>query len=104
MSAIGKSTLGQLIALIEKSSLLVTSDSAPMHIAASMGTPFIALFGPTDPRKHLPPAKIYKVLKKEMKCSPCYKTTCNRKYACMKAIKPDEVLQAIYELLDLKKT
>ncbi len=98
--SIGKTTLGQLMALIETSSLLVTSDSAPMHIASACGTPFIALFGPTDPQRHLPPAKNYKVIKKDMKCSPCYKATCRKGYKCMKAIKPDEVYEAICEILN----
>ena len=99
ISTIGKTTLGQLIALIEKSSLLVTSDSAPLHIAASVGTPFIALFGPTDPKKHLPPAKNYRLITKEMKCSPCYKTTCNKGYKCMSAITPDEVFDAVRQMI-----
>jgi lipopolysaccharide heptosyltransferase II len=98
--SIGKTTLGQLMALIETSSLLVTSDSAPMHIASACGTPFIALFGPTDPRRHLPPAEDYKVIKKDMKCAPCYKATCSKGYTCMKAIKPDEVFDAVCELLN----
>lgn len=98
--SVGKTTLGQLIALIETSSLLVTSDSAPMHIASACGTPFIALFGPTDPGRHLPPAKDYRVIKKDMKCSPCYKATCRKGYKCMKAIKPDEVFDAVCELLN----
>jgi len=101
VSAIGRTTIGQLEALISKSSLLITSDSAPMHIAAGVGTPFVALFGPTDPRRHVPPSNKSKVLKKDMKCSPCYKTSCLRRNSCMKAIKPEEVFDAVCDLLDL---
>jgi len=101
VSAIGKTTLGQLGALIARSDLLITSDSAPMHIAAGVGTPFVALFGPTDPRRHVPHAEKYKIIKKDMKCRPCYKASCFRRNACMKAIKPDEVFDAVCEMLEL---
>ena len=99
---IGKIALGELIALIEKSNLVVTSDSAPMHIAAALNTPFIAIFGPTDPKRHLAPADKFRLMKKDMKCSPCYHNVCRKGYLCMKSIKPDEVFEAICDMLNLK--
>ena len=99
ISAVAKTTLGRLIALIEKASVLITSDSAPMHIASGVDTPFVALFGPTDPKRHTPPAKKCKVIKKDEKCSPCYKPTCDRGYVCMKGIAPDEVFEAVRKMV-----
>lgn len=100
--AVGKTTLPQLTALIKRCSVFVTSDSAPMHIAAGAGTPFVALFGATDPVRHLPPSKKYAVIKKNMKCSPCYKPRCMnfKNNDCMNKISVDEVLQAIKRLLN----
>lgn len=100
VSTVGKTTIGQLMALIQKCGVLITSDSAPMHIAAGVKTPFVALFGPTEPKKHVAPLRKCKVINKN-KCKPCYKPTCNRAYVCMRSISPDEVYEAVRELLEV---
>jgi heptosyltransferase-1 len=63
-----------------------------------MDTPFVALFGPTNPERHLPPATYYAVIRRDLACSPCYKSKCKHR-RCMKLITPEEVLQAIEQLL-----
>jgi lipopolysaccharide heptosyltransferase II len=98
INACGKTTVNQLACLIKRCNVYISADSAPLHIAAASGVPFIALFGPTDPRRHLPPAKEYVVIKKDLPCRPCYKPKCKTK-KCMKSIKPEEVLEAIDKLL-----
>ncbi len=96
----GKTDLGQLTALIKRCKVFVTADSSPLHIAAAVGTPAVALFGPTDPARHLPPAKVVKVLKKDLPCTPCYSGQCKIKtHACMLAIAPEEVLEQIKQAL-----
>lgn len=94
----GRTNINQLACLIKRCNLYVTADSAPLHIAASQNTPFVALFGPTDPQRHIPPAKDYVVIKKDLLCSPCYKSKCKTK-KCMELIQPEEVLEAIDTLL-----
>jgi predicted lipopolysaccharide heptosyltransferase III len=95
---VAKTDLMQLAAVIEKCSVYVTADSAPLHIAAAMKTPFVALFGPTDARRHLPPADAYRVLQKG--CPPCYKDTCRQdRHQCMEAITVPDVVAAIEVLL-----
>lgn len=98
INACGKTTINQLAGLIKRCSVYISSDSAPLHIASAVDTPFIALFGPTDPRRHLPPAKDYIVIKKDLECSPCYKSKCKTK-KCMERISPEEVLEAMDKLL-----
>lgn len=49
INAVGQTSLPQLVALLRRCDLLVTNDSGPMHIAAALGKPLVALFGPTDP-------------------------------------------------------
>ncbi len=93
-----KTSVNQLACLIKRCAVFISSDSAPLHIAAAVGTPFVALFGPTDPRRHLPPAKDYAVIKKDLPCSPCYKSKCKTKI-CMELITPEEVLEAIDKLI-----
>jgi lipopolysaccharide heptosyltransferase II len=99
INACGKTTVNQLACLIKRCSVFISADSSPLHIAASVGTPFIALFGPTDPRRHLLPGRDYAVIKKELPCSPCYKPRCKDK-KCMELITPKEVLEAVDKLLN----
>lgn len=96
---VGKTSLLELTALIKRCNMFITGDSAPMHIAAAMKTPFVALFGPTDPKRHLPPAEDFVLIKKDLKCAPCYKRQClNPK--CMNEITSEEVLSVIKEKLN----
>lgn len=92
----GKTTVTELAALIKRCKVFVTGDSAPMHIASSMGTNFIALFGPTDPRRHYEATDKGLVIKKKVTCGPCYKSDC-KKVLCMDKISVDEVFKAVME-------
>ncbi|MCK4883054.1 MAG: glycosyltransferase family 9 protein, partial [Candidatus Omnitrophica bacterium] len=100
---VGKTNILQLAALIKKCKVFVTPDSAPMHVAAAMQTPVVAFFGPTDSRRHIPPAKKIIVLEKKLACAPCYSSRCRiLTHACMKDIHPDEVARAIESLIEEK--
>jgi len=99
INALGKTSVPRLAALVKRCSVLVSSDSAPLHVASSVDTPSIALFGPTDPKRHVVPTKKSLVLQKGLKCSPCYHANCRRDYKCMKAIKPEEVYEALSRFL-----
>ncbi|MCP4649524.1 MAG: glycosyltransferase [PVC group bacterium] len=101
INACGKTSLIELAALVKYCAVFLTVDSAPMHIAAAVGTPFVALFGPTDPTRHLPYAEKFVLIKKNLDCAPCYKTKCFDK-KCMKEISVDEVYSAMIESVDKK--
>ena len=101
VNACGRFTVNQLACLIRKCSVYVSGDSAPLHIAAAVSTPFVALFGPTDPARHLPPAKQFVLIRKGLPCSPCYKPDC-RNVRCMEAITGEEVVQAVEKLMSVK--
>jgi len=92
----GQTTLRDLAYLYSLSGLLITTDSGPMHIAAAMNTPTVALFGPTDPSRTGPYGKGHIVVRKEMPCSPCFLKKCDTK-RCMKEIGVDEVFEAVRE-------
>lgn len=94
----GKTSVNQLASLIKRCSVYVSCDSAPLHIASSVNTPFVALFGPTDPLRHLPPADKSVLIRKDLSCSPCYKPDCSD-IKCMHQISPEEVFAAVKELL-----
>jgi len=103
IDGLGRTNILRLASLVKRCDVLLSSDSAPLHVAASVGTPFVALFGPTDPRKHLVPSeKRCIVLSKKLKCSPCHHRHCSKRNNCMRAIKPDEVYEAVVGLLRME--
>jgi heptosyltransferase II len=92
----GKTTLWQLGSIIKHCSIYITCDSGPMHISAALNTTTIALFGPTDPVRHRPYGDGHIVIKKDMKCSPCYERKCKYKsFACMEAIQVEDVVESV---------
>ncbi|MBI3324790.1 MAG: glycosyltransferase family 9 protein, partial [Candidatus Omnitrophica bacterium] len=98
--AVGNTRLMELACVIRRCQVFVTIDSAPLHVAAAMGTPTIALFGPTDPARHAPVSPAVRVIKKTLPCSPCYSTWCRTiTHACMNRIQADEVASVVGELL-----
>lgn len=97
----GMTTLKELSAVLKKSALLITNDSAPMHIAWAVGTPVVAIFGPTNPQKYRPLGPKDIVIKKEMPCSPCQRALCSTDNECMKEVSADEVFQAARNILGL---
>lgn len=95
----GKTSLRDLAYLYGLAPLVVTTDSGPMHIAAAMGTPTVALFGPTDPSRTGPYGEGHRVIRKDLHCSPCFKKECDTVH-CMKEITVDDVVEAVKEILE----
>lgn len=101
---IGRTDILQLAVLIEKCKVYITPDSAPMHVAAAMGIPVIAFFGPTDSRRHRPPAPKMVILERKLTCAPCYKPRCPMMtHVCMSDISPEEVAGRVMEFMEDKK-
>ncbi|MBI5026679.1 MAG: putative lipopolysaccharide heptosyltransferase III [Nitrospirae bacterium] len=96
----GKTTIKELAAISEASDLFLGVDSAPMHIAAAVGTPVIALFGPTG-EEWMPYGQGHIVISKDMPCKPCKKGMCEgiELRECMMAIKPDDVKEVALKIL-----
>ncbi len=103
VSAAGLTNLRELAYIIKRSQLLVTNDSAPLHIAGSVGTPAVAIFGPTDSRKYGPRPGAGSAVFKELHCSPCETALCRYNLECMKAVSADEVFDAAKKILDERK-
>ncbi len=97
---VGKTNIMQLAVVIKRCKAFITPDSAPLHLAAAVGTPAIALFGPTSSKRHLPPGKNINVLERDVKCAPCYSQTCKiGTHICMKELFPEEVSQLTTEII-----
>ncbi len=90
----GQTTLLELACLYKKARFVITTDSGPMHLAAAVGTPVIALFGPTDPLRTGPYGEGHTIIRTELSCSPCLLKKCPTN-KCMKDILPEQVLAAI---------
>ena len=101
--AAGYTSLNELAALMRRCRVLISGDSAPLHIAAAAGTPIVALFGPTDPIRHCPPSQQQRVFRVDLPCSPCYHRTCPRTGSgymeCMISISAEEVAEAVIHFL-----
>ena len=98
IDAVDETQIMQLACLIKRCNVYITSDSAALHIAYAMKTPVVALFGPTDSRRHAIASAKQIIVKKDLACSPCYKRRC-REHTCMKQISVEEVFAAVKELL-----
>ena len=97
----GKFSLLQFAALVKRCALFVGSDGGAMHIAAAMGTPVVALFGPTYPRRWGPRGGPTQVIYKGLDCRACYHPTCLRgDDSCMQQITVDEVFAAASRMLE----
>lgn len=97
VSLAGKTDLRELVEVIRHARFVLTNDSGPMHIAAALGIPVIALFGPTDPAVIGPydSGKAQNmVFKKRFLCSPCRKRNC-RGMSCMNAMESGWVIEEI---------
>ncbi|MEI6832093.1 MAG: lipopolysaccharide heptosyltransferase II [Candidatus Omnitrophota bacterium] len=100
----GKTTIGQLAALLTSVQLLITNDSAVMHLASYLNIPVVAIFGPTDEVKYAPWSEKSVVIKKNIFCRPCEKAQCRfGTLACLTSINPEDVFNQV-NLLMLDKS
>jgi len=92
--------LGQLASVMAQMDLLVTNDSGPMHLAAALGVPCLAIFGPTDPRRTSPVGDAHRVLYTNRWCSPCFRRRCPLlRHRCMRDITVDQATHQALEML-----
>ncbi|MDY6842726.1 MAG: lipopolysaccharide heptosyltransferase I [Thermodesulfobacteriota bacterium] len=90
----GKTTLRQAASLFKMAKAAITPDTGPMHIAAAVGTPVVALFGPTSPSRTGPHGKKHVIIGGKSPCSPCFNRDCTD-MTCMENITVDEVFHAL---------
>jgi ADP-heptose:LPS heptosyltransferase len=99
----GQTTLPEMVQWIRASEAMVTNDTGPMHVAAALGKPVVALFGPTDPRRTGPYHARGSVLQTSgMNCVPCLSRNCiaERERDCLRTITVAEVAEAVQKVLD----
>ncbi len=99
----GALSLGELIGLLSRVTLLISNDSGPVHVAAAVGTPSISLFSRKNPGlsptrwRSLEPRSIY--IHKDAGCVECLAHNCKKGFLCLQAITPEEVFRAAEKFL-----
>ncbi len=89
----GQTSLPEMIEWLRRCELMVTNDTGPMHVAAALGKPVIAVCGPTEPSRTGPYRQRARVVQTKLPCVPCLKAYCTwpQLMECMTAISPAEV-------------
>jgi len=89
----GQTSLPEMIEWLRRCELMVTNDTGPMHVAAALGKPVIAIFGPTEPRRTGPYRQAERGMQIKLPCVPCLKSRCTwpQPMECLSALSPHEV-------------
>jgi heptosyltransferase I len=98
----GETTLSELAALIHLSTISITNDSGPMHLAVAVDRPVVSIFGPTDPVWIGPYGRADAVLQAKLPCSPCYLrqlSRCFHAHACMHEVSARAVIERVENVL-----
>lgn len=95
--------LPRIAALLKKGRLLISNDSGPVHISVAVGTPVIAIFGRNQaglsPKRWGPLGEKDEVLHKDVGCAVCMAHNCQRSFECLKAVKVENVLDAVRKII-----
>jgi heptosyltransferase-2 len=95
----GKTTIADLPALLSQCHLFLGNDSGAMHVAAAVGLPVVAVFGPTDPDGTAPVTPRVTIVQQKPYCSPCFLRRCPTDHRCMTAVTPAMVESALQSAL-----
>jgi len=91
----GKTSIAELPGLLSQCQLFLGNDSGAMHVAAAVGLPIVAIFGPTDPHGTAPVTPRASLVQQKPYCSPCFLRRCPTDHRCMKAVTPEMVEAAM---------
>ncbi len=100
VSMAGKTGLKELTALISRASFFVSNDTGPMHIAAALGIPVFALFGPANPVRTGPYGINHTIIRNKISCAPCYRRKPCSHWRCMQELSVTEVKDTILSRID----
>jgi heptosyltransferase-2 len=95
----GETTLAELVGVLRELRLLLTNDSGPMHLAAALGTPLVAVFGSTDWTETAPFSERARIVREETECAPCLLRECPIDHRCMARVRVERVAATALELL-----
>ncbi|HMM19594.1 MAG TPA: lipopolysaccharide heptosyltransferase II [Selenomonadales bacterium] len=96
----GKTSLKELAHLLKHARAFVGGDTGPMHLAAALATPVVALYGPTDIVRNGPYGPGHKTIITPRECAGCWKRACPKGEDCLAAIDADSVCRALQEIVE----
>ena len=99
MDLTGRTTLRELAAIFQRMQLVLTNDSACLHLAVATRVPVVAVFGPTDPRKYGPTGPRDRVVRLDLVCAPCERALCPYGHECLQWLPARDVLLAVRRVL-----
>ncbi len=96
-----KTSIGALAELMRRADLVITNDSAPLHVASAVNAPTVAIFGPSDERKYGPLADRSRVIKPDVPCRPCGRPLCAKgpEEGCISRVTVENVFRAAVDVL-----
>ncbi|MGO8673019.1 MAG: glycosyltransferase family 9 protein [Capsulimonadaceae bacterium] len=96
-----RTTLREFISIVRHADIVISGDSSPMHLAAALDRPYVALFGPTPSSQRAPLAGRGRILAKPLPCAPCDRSSCSNSVfqECMKLIELADVQSSVRDLL-----
>lgn len=98
----GRTTIPQMVALVDRASAVVMNDTGPMHLAVALNKPLVALYGPTSPHRTGPYQRLDDVMRLDWDCSPCYLkrlADCPYAHRCLRDLTPAQVADKVTSLL-----
>ena len=102
----GQTSLSEMIEWIRLSEVMVTNDTGPMHVAAALNKPLVALFGPTEPRRTGPYGRLDQTVQASLPCVPCMKDSCRaiKTMECLHELRPEAIAARVFLLLKPSST
>ena len=99
----GRTSLSEAVEILDAVDLLITNDTGPAHVAASLGRPTLVIFGPTNPLTTQPFSTVAEIVRHAPECAPCMLRDCPIDHRCMTAISPAEVFSRALAMLNYQQ-
>ncbi len=101
----GRTDLKTLAAVLRGAAVVITNDTGPMHLAAALGRPVVAIFGPTSAERAGPYGRGHVVISGRVECAECYERVCRlagraEELRCQRAVSVDEVFAAVRKVVE----
>ena len=101
VNLVGRTNLGELLAVLKAADVVAGPDSGPAHLCSALGVPHVTLFGPTSEHRTAPHGNEELVIRSHVGCRPCYRRSCpGLGTVCMRLISPDEVIDKVRPFIE----
>ncbi|MEM1012362.1 MAG: lipopolysaccharide heptosyltransferase II [Planctomycetota bacterium] len=102
LNVVNRTSVRELASLMKHASLVIANDSGPMHLAAALHRPLVALFGPTDPHLTGPHGSARSVVRLDVSCAPCFSRSCVHR-TCLVGLSVEACARRCADVLELER-